>query len=318
MNQNLLKSIVAAFLFFFIVATAVNAATYITIDGIRYVYNSTKIYVSVASVKSPSVYVGDVVIPEIITNTSGKVISVKAVKRSVFGDCTDVTSVTLPSSVTSIGDYAFDSCEKLEYVVMQGVQTIGHWAFRNCYVLENLTFGQELTTIGNYCFDKNLKMTRVVLPASTTLIGGYAFEGNPQITEVYSYCANPPEIKKGYLDGEEIYTIFDDTDYSGRTLYVPVGSMNAYKSQLGWNYFPEIKEFDPAGVVNVSADKATISVVSSGKGEITITANTKCDVKVVSINGSLVKDETVKEGVTVLGGLSKGIYIVNDKKVIVK
>ena len=304
MNQNLLKSIVAAFLFFFIVATAVNAATYITIDGIRYVYNSTKIYVSVASVKSPSVYVGDVVIPEIITNTSGKVISVKAVKRSVFGDCTDVTSVTLPSSVTSIGDYAFDSCEKLEYVVMQGVQTIGHWAFRNCYVLENLTFGQELTTIGNYCFDKNLKMTRVVLPASTTLIGGYAFEGNPQITEVYSYCANPPEIKKGYLDGEEIYTIFDDTDYSGRTLYVPVGSMNAYKSQLGWNYFPEIKEFDPAGVVNVSADKATISVVSSGKGEITITANTKCDVKVVSINGSLVKDETVKEGVTVLGGLS--------------
>ena len=160
--------------FFFIVATAVNAATYITIDGIRYVYNSTKIYVSVASVKSPSVYVGDVVIPEIITNTSGKVISVKAVKRSVFGDCTDVTSVTLPSSVTLIGDYAF--------------------------------------------------------------------EGNPQITEVYSCCANPPEIKKGYLDGDEIYTIFDDTDYSGRILYVPAGSMNAYKSQLGRDYFPEIKE----------------------------------------------------------------------------
>lgn len=103
-----------------------------------------------ASVKSPSVYVGDVVIPEIITNTSGKVISVKAVKSSVFGDCTDVTSVILPSSVTLIGDYAF--------------------------------------------------------------------EGNPQITEVYSCCANPSEIKKGYLDGDEIYTIFDDTDYSGRIL----------------------------------------------------------------------------------------------------
>ena len=317
MNQNLLKQIVAAFLFF-IAATAVNAATYITVDGIRYVYNSTKTYVSVASLKSPSVYVGDIVIPETITNTSGEVIPVKAVKSSAFSDCTDVTSVTLPSSVTSIGDYAFDSCEKLEYVVMPGVQTIGHWAFRNCYVLENLTFGQELTTIGNYCFDKNLKMTRVVLPASTTLIGGYAIEGNPQITEVYSYCANPPEIKKGYLDGEEIYTIFDDTDYSGRTLYVPTGSMNAYKSQLGWNYFPEIKEFDPAGVANVSADKATISVVSSGKGEITVTANAKCDVKVVSINGSLVKDEAVQEGVTVLGGLSKGIYIVNGKKLIVK
>lgn len=127
-----------------------------------------------ASVKSPSVYVGDVVIPEIITNTSGKVISVKAVKSSVFGDCTDVTSVTLPSSVTLIGDYAF--------------------------------------------------------------------EGNPQITEVYSCCANPSEIKKGYLDGDEIYTIFDDTDYSGRILYVPAGSISAYKSQLGWNYFLEIKD----------------------------------------------------------------------------
>lgn len=99
---------------------------------------------------------------------------------------------------------------------------------------------------------------------------------------------------------------------------MPAGSISAYKSQLGWNYFPEIKEFDPAGVVNVSADKATISVVSSGKGEITITANTKCDVKVVSINGSLVKDVTVQEGETVLSGLSKGIYVVNGKKVIVK
>ena len=199
-----------------------------------------------ASLKSPSEYVGDVVIPEIITNMSGEIIPVKAVKSSAFGDCTDVTLVTLPSSVTLIGDYTF--------------------------------------------------------------------EGNPQITEVYSCCANPPEIKKGYLDGDEIYTIFDDTDYSGRTLYVPAGSIGAYKSQFGWNYFPEIKEFDPAGVANVSVYNATISAVSSGRGEITVTANAKCDVKVVSINGSLVKDETVQEGVTVLGGLSKGICNVNGKK----
>lgn len=50
----------------------------------------------------------------------------------------------------------------------------------------------------------------------------------------------PPRIKKGYIDGEEIYTIFEDTEYGDTELYVPEESNNDYRQTLGWHYFTKI------------------------------------------------------------------------------
>ncbi len=73
----------------------------------------------VTSPAKGNTYVGDIVIHEKTTHED-KVLKVTAVRSSAFADCTYLTSVTLPSSVTSIGDYAFDSCEGIKQVVMPG------------------------------------------------------------------------------------------------------------------------------------------------------------------------------------------------------
>ncbi|MDE6266382.1 MAG: leucine-rich repeat domain-containing protein [Muribaculaceae bacterium] len=296
-----------------------SAASYISRNGIRYVYNSKKTAVSVTSLKAPEIYTGDIVVPESIINGDNETIPVVGVGSSAFSDCDMVTSVILPASVTSIGDYAFDGCENLKTVEMPGVKTIGHWSFRNCYVLENLKFPETLTSIGNYSFDKNLKMTVVELPASLTNLGGFVFEGNPQITRVICHADTPPAIKKGYLDGDEIYTLFEDTDYGTMELFVPEESISKYQSLLGWSYFKNrIYPIGTLGVKDVTEAAPEVSVKALGNGAVEVTLPEAAKVNVYSIVGNVVKSVNLREGKSEIAGLAPGFYIICGKKVAVK
>lgn len=307
--------------FLLISVTAVNlcsAASYITKNGIRYVYNTKKTAVSVASPASGKTYVGDIVIPATITNSSDEVLPVVGVNSSAFSETT-VTSVILPESVTSIGDYAFDSCENLKKVEMPGVKTFGNWSFRNCYELEGLKFPEGLTTIGNYTFDKNYKMTEVELPSTVTNLGGYVFEGNPQLTSVTCHAAVAPAVKKGYLDGDEIWTIFDDNDYGDRILYVPAESIEEYSTTLGWHQFgSNIKAIETGGVESVLAGDKGTTVAVAGAGSVAVTLAAYGRIVIADLNGRVIRDFTAAAGTTVVSGLPSGCLIVNGIKVILK
>ena len=314
-----LRTLVASVAMLPLFGAMVSAKTvYIEDGGLRYYWNNTKKNVEVTTPAKGSTYVGDIVVPEKIVYQEQE-LKVTAVRSSAFSECTYLTSVTLPESVTSIGDYAFDSCEGIKKVVMPGVKTIGHWSFRNCYELESLDFSDALTSIGNYCFDKNLKVTSVTLPATLTNIGGYAFEGNPQLQTVTCLATTPPAVKKGYLDGDEIYTIFDDTDYGDRKLYVPKGCVDAYKSALGWHHFRNnIEEVQSSGIDAVGMSGCDLfSVRSVGGGCIVVAAGQSTTVNVIDLNGCLVKSVIVGEGEHVIDGLPSGMLIVNGKKVVV-
>lgn len=227
------------------------ATTYFTDNGIRYKYDSKTKSVSVATPPTGMTYIGDVVIPATITTEKYGELPVIGVGSSAFSECEMLESVILPESVTTISDYAFDTCPKLKTVSMPGVTSIGNWTFRYCTVLEDLKFPEGLKTIGNYAFDHNLKMTVIELPSTMTSIGGFAFEGNPQITKVICHAIVPPAIKKGYIDGDEIYTLFEDTNYGDIELVVPEESVNTYKSSLGWHYFTKVST---AGIDDIAAD----------------------------------------------------------------
>ena len=88
----------------------------------------------------------------------------------------NIRSVTIPQSVTSIGDYAFTDCEELNSLTIKDAATsIGNSAFAECYKLTTLSLGEKITTIGKYAFSECHKLNNVTIPPSVTSIGKSAF-----------------------------------------------------------------------------------------------------------------------------------------------
>lgn len=293
---------------FLIMGTIAGLAKTVIVDGIKYQYSKKNTYLIVIK----AAYSGDIVIPE-----TAKGLPVKAVGPSAFSGLDELVSVTLPNSIVNIGDYAFDSSTNLKKVVLgNSVKQIGHWSFRNCYELQEVEFPKSLKTIGNYCFDKNLKFTKVTIPENVTLIGGYAFEGNPQLTTVYSLSQTPPEIKKGYIDGEVVYTLFDDENYGERVLYVPQGTVDTYKLTFGWNHFKYIKEITPTAIRNLTAGLKT-HAYSDTRGQLVVVSTDKTVVNVYDLAGKRIITQPMNAGIMRFN-VPSGVVIVNGQKVLIK
>lgn len=92
------------------------------------------------------------------------------IPASAFAGCTALKTVTLPSSVTTIGDGAFEGCTALAILTASGVETIGANAFRGCAALRTQPTG---TAIGDYAFAQS-GLTSVSL-ASATLGEGVCY-----------------------------------------------------------------------------------------------------------------------------------------------
>ena len=102
--------------------------------------------------------------------------SVTSIGDSAFSFCIALTEVTIPQSVTSIGDSAFVGCEKLDSLTIDDAATsIGNWAFAQCYVLSSLSLGKKIKTIGDHAFFDCRILDNVTIPQSVTSIGDSAF-----------------------------------------------------------------------------------------------------------------------------------------------
>ncbi len=92
--------------------------------------------------------------------------------------CSNICSVTIPQSVTSIGDSAFAGCHNLDSLTINDAATpIGRRAFAECPLTTTLSLGKKITTIGDSAFYDCRGLTSVTIPQSVTSIGYSAFEG---------------------------------------------------------------------------------------------------------------------------------------------
>ena len=104
---------------------------------------------------------------------------------SVFKGCSVLTSVTIPSSVTSIGGSAFEGCSGLtSLTIPSSVTSIGGSAFKGCSGLTSLTIPSSVTEIGGAAFKGCSGLTSLIIPSSVTSIGGSAFEGCSGLTSL--------------------------------------------------------------------------------------------------------------------------------------
>ena len=105
-----------------------------------------------------------------------------------FYYCSDLTSITLPEGLTSIGTSAFYGCSGLTGELNLGectsLTSIGTSAFSGCNGLTNITLPSSLTSIGTSAFFGCDGLTNITLPSSLTSIGSSAFADCDGLTSI--------------------------------------------------------------------------------------------------------------------------------------
>ena len=129
--------------------------------------------------------------------------SVTSIGDRAFYHCASLTSIDIPNSVTSIGTSAFAVCVNLTSIdIPDSVTSIGGGAFYNCNSLTSVTIGNSVRSIGDSAFANCDNLTTIDIPDSVLSIGNYAFE----------YCDNLTSVTIGNGVTSIGYEAFEDCD----------------------------------------------------------------------------------------------------------
>ena len=189
-----------------------------------------------------SSYSGDVVIPETVTYGS-KTYSVTSIgDRAFYYYCTSLTSVTIPNSVTSIGNSAFYDCSCLTSATIgNSVTSIGISAFRDCSSLTSVNIPNSVTSIGNYAFS-GCSLKTMLIGTGVLSIGSY------QTTPVKTiWLTNTPPEGYARLAGE--------INYVANEQYGSMSNKKVYK------YLSSMFEVDGITYVPVNPSERTCDVI---------------------------------------------------------
>ena len=156
---------------------------YAVVDGIRYGYAADTAFVAPAN--NETSYSGDIEIPSEIT-INGKTYSVTVIDNKAF-NYSDIISVTIPASVTRLGNYAFGHCYQLSSISFaEGLISIGYDAFSECSNLSSITLPNSLISIEDGAFAHCQKLTSIIIPENVISIS---------CGEIFNDCINLEYIK---------------------------------------------------------------------------------------------------------------------------
>jgi hypothetical protein len=151
---------------------------------------------------------GDVVVPEVMATHPVKAIKAGAFHAGGKEFQNKLSSVTIPSSVSEIGDATFAMCTALSKVsIPAGVTRISNRMFWQCINLEHVVIPASVKQIGNQGFQFS-GIKQVTIPAAVTEVGFNAFFGCKNLSSVIFLGDAPTRFGKGKseFDGKE----FDD------------------------------------------------------------------------------------------------------------
>jgi len=130
-------------------------------------------------------------VPDTVTNIGGSAFYASA-----------LTSVVIPNSVTSIGNYTFMVCTSLTNITMgSGVISIGAEAFALCFGLTSVTIPNSVASIGAMAFDNCPSLASVTIGNGLTNIGRYAFEYCYDLNAAW-FLGNAPSSETNVFAGD--------------------------------------------------------------------------------------------------------------------
>ena len=186
-----------------------------------------------------------------------------------------VSNLTLPKGLTYIGEQAFSYCQNITTLVLpEGLQTLSSSAFF-ASKLESISLPSTLREVGANTFYHCPSLKTVVLPASIEKLGSWAFMSCNNVTDYYCYRATPPLFE---LLAIQTFTA---------TLHVPAAAVDAYRADANWGNFSKIVPINE-GDVTYSYDPATltatlISYTNSGKSEVIVHSTTIYDGQIYQV-----------------------------------
>ena len=210
------------------------------------------------------------------------------------------------NGIITVSNRAFFGCQNLKSLTLPGSV---YKLTSNCLNqtgLEVLTLPEGLGIIEAYAMGWNLFLREIVFPSTLECIGPYNAKFWRSIEKIYVKAQTPPEC---IIDDNStgFYHAFDGANKNA-TLYVPRGTLEAYRDAPGWNYFSKIEEFDFADIQQAKALPANRPIVSTGKGFIYLESPNPTTFPVFDMDGHTLQSGTVEGGHEV--SLPSGLYLI--------
>ncbi|GIZ09737.1 T9SS C-terminal target domain-containing protein [Flavobacterium sp. UMI-01] len=290
----------------------------------------------------------DVVIPGTVMNL-GITYTVKQIGNGAFSAHatsgtgrnpanTNVRTVTLPPSVTTLSAHSFRTNPNLTSINLDHIVDSGSNTFANCTGLTGEMNLPACTTFGDYTFVFCTNITKVNIPiatiigegalretgitsmnipASVSSIKGQLFRGCAALTEVTVKWANPASVT--FTTGTYTTTTWQAITPTNVKIYVPAGTKSTYETTQPWLQVgaANIIESAPLSTHNVEKELGAVVYPNPTTGNVTLKMDSAnaVDVIVYDLNGKALLTKKVNDAQSEinLSGLNTGIYLFNVK-----
>ncbi len=156
---------------------------------------------------------------------------IQNIRRGEFAGCIGLTSITIPTSVTSIYARAFSNTGLMSITIPDSVTSIGEYAFSGCTGISEITIPDSVTSIGRYAFSKCTGLTTITIPDGVTSIVEYVFSECTGLTTI----TIPAKELKIYSQAFYVCSALTDVYYNG-TREERVAKLTIYNEYNGNSY----------------------------------------------------------------------------------
>jgi len=167
--------------------------------------------------------------------------------RTFYG-CSNLTNVVIPNSVTVIGTYAFYNCSNMTAITIpNSITTINSYTLYGCSSLIEVSIPNSVTSIGNSVFEGCNNLETLSFGSSMESIGDKAFSGCERIIDIYSYAERVPTVQN---------STFNNVSRKAY-LWVPANRVRNYQTHEIWG------EFDVKAMEADEVNTSTVKIVPS-------------------------------------------------------